>query len=68
MILNQLQYFSVNGDRFFLSLGSILRFHLEALPFNADPFLLLRGVPGIKYQGEITSLIETEWRGFVYER
>jgi hypothetical protein len=38
------------------------------LPFYARPFLLMRGVPAAKYQGDITMLVETEWRGVVYRR
>jgi outer membrane protein assembly factor BamA len=44
------------------------QFTLGDAPFYADPFISMRGVPAMKYQGETTMLLETEWRGFVYHR
>jgi hypothetical protein len=44
------------------------QFALGDAPFYADPFVSMRGVPAMKYQGEITMVLETEWRGFVYRR
>lgn len=44
------------------------QFALGGAPFYANPFISMRGVPAMKYQGDITMLVETEWRGFVYKR
>jgi hypothetical protein len=44
------------------------QFALGGAPFYADPFIVMRGVPSMKYQGSTAMVIETEWRGFVYHR
>lgn len=31
-------------------------------PFYMKPFILMRGIPVMRYQGDITALAETEWR------
>lgn len=31
-------------------------------PFYLNPFVNMRGIPMMRYQGKLTSLIETEWR------
>lgn len=37
-------------------------------PFYAYPFIQLRGIPAMRYQGDISLLVETEWRYEVYRR
>lgn len=34
----------------------------------AKPFIDMRGVPAMRYQGNYTMLVQTEWRGYVYRR
>ncbi|RLD22612.1 MAG: hypothetical protein DRI54_08300 [Bacteroidetes bacterium] len=34
----------------------------------AKPFIEMRGVPAMRYQGNYTMLVQTEWRGYVYRR
>ena len=53
-------------------LGSAWRFQgsylLGDAPFYAYPFISLRGVPALQYQGNNTLVAETEWNYNVYKR
>jgi len=53
-------------------LGSAWRFQgsylLGDAPFYAVPFISLRGIPAMRYQGNNTLLAETEWTYNVYKR
>jgi hypothetical protein len=53
-------------------LGSAWRFQgsylLGDAPFYAVPFISLRGIPAMKYQGNQTLVAETEWTFNVYKR
>ena len=40
----------------------------DATPFYMMPFVKLRGVPALRYQGELTALVETEQYFRVYKR
>lgn len=43
-------------------------FLLGDAPLYAYPFINLRGIPAMRYQSDITTLVETEWRYNVYKR
>lgn len=53
-------------------LGSAWRFQgsylLGDAPFYAYPFISLRGIPAMRYQGNNTLVAETEWTYSVYKR
>lgn len=44
------------------------QFAFGDVPIYAKPFIQMRGVPAMRYQGNYTMLVQTEWRGFVYRR
>jgi hypothetical protein len=67
-----------NLDAFFYAyipinkwLSSIYHFDYQMAgddaPFYIKPFLDLRGVPVMYYQGNMTALVETQWRALVYK-
>ena len=55
-------YFRPFAKRFVLG----LRFEVSAaggdVPFYAEPFVKLRGIPALRYQGEVAGVVETEVR------
>lgn len=70
--------FSVLGTDFFgyLPISTVVlsawRFQgnylLGEAPFYAYPFVDLRGIPAMRYQGDNTMVVETEWTFNVYKR
>ncbi|MGD9140516.1 MAG: BamA/TamA family outer membrane protein [bacterium] len=50
------------GDRYMLALRLDGRFSFERTPFYMRPYIELRGVPAMRYQGEYTLVAETEFR------
>ena len=67
-----------NLDAFFYSyipinkwLSSIYHFDFQAVggdaPFYIKPFVELRGAPVMYYQGNMTALVETQWRALFYK-
>jgi hypothetical protein len=67
-----------NLDAFFYAyipinkwLSSIYHFEYDAVgddaPFYVKPYLDLRGAPVMYYQGNMTALVETQWRALIYK-
>ena len=67
-----------NLDAFFYAyipinkwLSSIYHFDYQAVggdaPFYIKPFVQLRGAPVMYYQGNMTALVETQWRALFYK-
>lgn len=49
-------------DRYMLALRLDGRFSFESTPFYMRPYIDLRGIPALRYQGEYTLVAETEFR------
>lgn len=56
------------GKKVFSGYRFDTQFALGDAPFYTKPYVSMRGVPAMRYQGEKTMVVETEWRGFVYHR
>jgi len=55
-----LQYFNVVKERWNSGFRLETQLSLGKAPFYMQPFVYLRGVPAMRYQGEFTALVETE--------
>jgi hypothetical protein len=55
-----LDYFNVIKNRWNAGFRVETQLSLGNAPFYMQPFVYLRGVPAMRYQGELTGLIETE--------
>jgi hypothetical protein len=55
------------SDRYMLALRLDGRYSFEETPFYMRPYIELRGIPAMRYQGEYTLVAETEFRwDFLY--
>ena len=56
------------GDRFYLGLRGDAAFSSGDVPFYLRPFVSLRGVPALRYQGDETAQLEVELRWQFWKR
>lgn len=61
-------YVPVINNKLFSSYRAQIQYTTEETPFYALPFISLRGIPALRYQGENVLTMETEWRWNIINR
>lgn len=61
-------YVPVLKNKLFSSYRMQIQSTTDETPFYALPFISLRGIPALRYQGNNVLTLETEWRWNVYKR